>query len=80
MQDTLRMKVFQSREDLFSEILGSVFFETAIFTQATSDGTTRDILQKTWRISEVNNLEINPTYMLRKLGVSSNPKYWTMFG
>ena len=47
MQDTLRMKVFQSREDLFSEILGDGFFETTIFTQATSDRTPRDILQKT---------------------------------
>jgi hypothetical protein len=32
MQDTLRMKIFQSREDLFSEILRDGFFETTIFT------------------------------------------------
>jgi hypothetical protein len=41
------MKVFQSREDLFGEILGDGFFKTTIFTQATSDGTARDILQET---------------------------------
>jgi hypothetical protein len=41
------MEVFQPQEDLFSEILGDGFFETTVFAQAASDGTTRDILQKT---------------------------------
>ncbi len=31
MQDTLRMEVFESREDLFSKPLGDVLIETTIF-------------------------------------------------
>lgn len=54
VQDTLRMEVLKPREDLLCEILGNIFFETTVFTQATSYGTTRNVLQETWRISEVN--------------------------
>lgn len=31
MQDTLRMEVFESQEDLFSKPLGDVLIETTIF-------------------------------------------------
>ena len=80
MQDTLRVEVFQSQENLLSKVFGDVFVETTIFTQATSYGTARNILQETWQILEVNSRGIKPTYMLRKFGVSSNPRYVTIFG
>jgi len=57
VQDTLRMEVLQPREDLLCEILGNGFFETTVFTQATSYGATRNVLQESWRILEKNHLE-----------------------
>jgi fructose-bisphosphate aldolase class 1 len=80
MQDTFRMEVFKSQEDLFSKILGNVLFETPIFTKATSHGTARNIFQETLTNIRSDYLAEKITYMLRKFGVSSNPRYWTMFG
>lgn len=80
MQDAFRVEVFKSQEDLFSKILGDVLFETPIFTKATSHGTARNILKETLTDIRSEYLADKITYMLRKFGVSSNPRYWTMFG
>jgi hypothetical protein len=74
------MEIFKPREDLFSKILGNIFIEATIFTQATSHGTTRNILQETLANIRSEHSRDEIAYMLRKFGVSSNPRYWTMCG
>ena len=81
MNDSLGMEVVQAIEDLSGEGLRHVLVEPTQLSQDTGDRTAWNVFKET----------INPlsaacqrytrmrTNMLRYLGVSSNPRYWTTF-
>lgn len=62
MQDTHRVEVFQSIEDLLGEGLRDFLVKLAIFPQTAPDRTTRDILEETAPTTS-QNLDDNATEM-----------------
>ena len=74
------MEILEPTKNLACERSSDILFEFPMFEQTPSNGTTRDIFQETkeketnqyWRN---NDKPIPMAYMLKFVGVSSNPRY-----
>ena len=84
MQNTFGVKVFQTTENLARERLRDLLVETTVFPETARNRATRYVFQKAeGRVISTRitvRYDGGSTHMLKKVGVSSKPRYDTMLG